>query len=60
MYSWKGEGKRIIVYAVDYGRQYNFNCTHPVELSTKETSGDDSGNADAIGKIVLFPFLHPP
>jgi len=60
MYSWKGDGKRIIVYVVDYDRQYNFNCTHPVELSSKETSGDESGNADAIGKMVLFSYLLPP
>ena len=58
MYSWKGESKRIIVYAVDYDRQYNFNCTHPIELSSRETSGADSDDADAIGKAVLFAPMH--
>lgn len=35
MASWSGASKRILVYPVDYGRQYNFVCTHPEDLSDK-------------------------
>lgn len=48
MFTWKGEGKRIVVYPVDFDKQYNFNCTHPEEMSRRETSGDENGNAEAI------------
>ena len=44
---WSGQNKRILVYPVDYDRQYNITCTHPQELSDKDTSGDD---AAAVGK----------
>lgn len=48
MFAWKSADKQIIVYPVDFDTQYNFNCTHPAELSSAETSGDDQGTADAI------------
>ena len=35
MASWSGGSKRILVYPVDYGRQYNLVCTHPEDLSDK-------------------------
>lgn len=48
MFTWKGPGKHIVVYPVDFDKQYNFNCAHPEEMSSHETSGDEKGNADAI------------
>ncbi|KAL8710431.1 MAG: hypothetical protein Q9220_005032 [cf. Caloplaca sp. 1 TL-2023] len=45
MLSWTGgteNSKRIIVYPVDFDRQFNINCTHPQELSDKEASGSDA------------------
>ncbi|KAL8828821.1 MAG: hypothetical protein Q9170_006435 [Blastenia crenularia] len=40
--SWSGHNRRILAYPVDYDRQFNITCTHPQELSDKETSGDDA------------------
>lgn len=34
MFSWKGNDKRILVYPVDYDRQFNVTCTYPSNLST--------------------------
>jgi hypothetical protein len=48
MFTFNGDQKRIIAYAVDYAQQLNFNCTHPVEMSSQQTSGGE--NADAIGE----------
>lgn len=31
--SWKAGDKRILLYPVDFGRQYNLVCTHPEDLS---------------------------
>lgn len=48
MFSFRGNDKAIIVYPVDYDRQFNFNCTHPEELSRAATEGGDI--AEAVGK----------
>ena len=48
MFTWAGHGKRILVYPVDYNKQFNVTCTHPEHLSDTETSNDDS--AAAIGR----------
>ena len=48
MVSWRGNNKAIIVYPVDYDRQFNFNCTHPEELSRAATEGGDI--AEAVSK----------
>ena len=42
MISWKGDDKRILVYPVDYDRQFNVTCTYPSKLSSKQTCNDDS------------------
>ncbi len=48
MVTWTGDKEKIIVYPVDYGKQYNITCTHPEYLSDRETSEDNS--AAAIGE----------
>ena len=50
--TWVGNRKRIICYAVDFGRQMNILCTHPQELS------DGAGGAQGIGgkqQFSLYP-----
>ena len=47
MVSWKGHGKRILVYPVDYDQQFNITCTYPSTLSNKQTS--DISSAAAVG-----------
>ncbi|KAL8818266.1 MAG: hypothetical protein Q9223_003066, partial [Gallowayella weberi] len=44
MLSWFGNNRRILVYPVDYDRQFNITCTHPQELSDQEAQGDESEN----------------
>ena len=51
MFTWNVHGKRILVYPVDYNKQFNVTCTHPEELSDKETASGDS--AAAIGKFLF-------
>ena len=41
MFAWRGQGKDILVYPVDYDKQFNVTCTHPEQLSDKEVSEDD-------------------
>ena len=48
MFAWRGQGKDILVYPVDYDKQFNVTCTHPEQLSDKEVSDDDS--AAAVGE----------
>lgn len=47
MLSWFGNNRRILVYPVDYGKQFNITCTHPQELSDQEATGND---AEAVGE----------
>lgn len=60
MFQWRGHDKRIIVYPVDYDKQYNVTCTHPQGLSDQVTSNEDS--ATAVGKIIISspdnPYAH--
>lgn len=42
--SWAGPGKRILVYPVDFGRQYNITCTHPEKLSDRDRKGDEEAD----------------
>ena len=51
MFSWVGNGKRILVYPVDYDRQFNVTCTHPEHLSDGETKDEDKD--EAIGKFLI-------
>ncbi|KAL8809325.1 MAG: hypothetical protein Q9200_003509, partial [Gallowayella weberi] len=44
MLSWFGNNRRILVYPVDYDRQFNITCTHPQELSDQEAQGDENEN----------------
>ncbi len=55
MFQWKGDKKRIIGYAVDHDNQYNINATHPVELSSRETSRGDNDGEQAVGELSLVP-----
>ncbi|KAL8776161.1 MAG: hypothetical protein Q9213_008373 [Squamulea squamosa] len=41
MLSWFGHDRRILVYPVDYDRQFNITCTHPQEFSDTEVTGND-------------------
>lgn len=54
MFQYKGGEKRIIGYAVDHGRQYNINATHPAKLSSRETSHGDNNSAEAVGESNVF------
>ena len=38
MFTWAGNGKRILVYPVDYDKQFNVTCTHPEELSDNKAT----------------------
>lgn len=60
MISWKGNNKRILVYPVDHDRQFNVTCTYPSNLSSRQTSNNNS--AAVIGmKIPAFsPHLNYP
>ena len=42
MIAWKGENKRILAYPVDYDQQFGVTCTYPSNISTKQTSNDNS------------------
>ena len=55
MFTWAGNDKRILVYPVDFDRQYNLTCTHPEGLSDKETLNDDI--ASKIGKWTAQQFF---
>ena len=57
MVSWKGHGKRILVYPVDYDQQFNITCTYPSTLSNKQTSNMNS--AAAVGMIGLAVNFFP-
>ncbi|KAL8693269.1 MAG: hypothetical protein Q9218_001870 [Villophora microphyllina] len=46
--SWGGDDRRILVYPVNYDKQFNITCTHPKEMSEKEGAG---GEAAAVGKL---------
>jgi 2-polyprenyl-6-methoxyphenol hydroxylase-like FAD-dependent oxidoreductase len=50
MFNWKGNDKRILVYPVDFDRQFNVTCTHPMELSDQEVQ--DEGSAAAVGELL--------
>lgn len=52
MFSWKGHDERILVYPVDFDKQYNVTCTHPQQLSDQATSNVNS--ATAVGKKLHF------
>lgn len=52
-FSWRGDNKRILVYPVDYDRQYNVTCTHPEALCDNEASNPDDGAA--VGILQAFP-----
>ena len=55
MFTWAGNGKRILVYPVDYDKQFKVTCTHPEELSdNKETLDNDDDDAAAIGKTLSY------
>ncbi len=51
--TWNGDEKRIIAYAVDDKRQYNFNATHPADISERETSDAANNGDDTVGKFIL-------
>ena len=55
MFTWTGQGsrKRIIVYPVDFDRQYNVVVTHPQELSDKEANGHNEEAAIGMYKPPL-------
>ena len=53
MISWKGNGKRILVYPVDYDRQFNVTCTYPSDLTKQQTSDGDT--AAVVGMKSLAP-----
>ena len=57
MFTWKGDEKRIIAYAVDGDRLFNFNATHAADMSKLETFSAECNGEDAVGKPVL---LLPP
>lgn len=48
--SWAGDEKRILVYPVDYAKQYNVTCSHPEKLSDQITRKDE---ATEVGKLYL-------
>lgn len=51
MMSWKGNDKRILLYPVDYDKQFNVVCTYPSELSNQQTSNNDS--AAVFGRYIV-------
>ena len=52
IYSWTaGQGRRVLAYPVDFGRQINIVCTHPEHMSDKETG--DGDEASQIGAYSL-------
>ena len=55
MVSWAGETntKRIIVYPVDFGKQFSVVCGHPEGLFDKETSQSDEDAAIGISYSAL-------
>ena len=60
MFSWKGDGKRIIVYPVDYDQQYSVTCTYPSTLSNLRKI--DGNTATAVGMYIraLYSFVSYP
>ena len=50
MFTWRGQGKRVLVYPVDYDKQFNVVCTHPEHLSDQEVPEENS--AAAIGETM--------
>lgn len=60
MISWKGNNKRILVYPVDYDRQFNVTCTYPSNLSSRQTSDNNSAAVIGIYLPELSPHLHYP
>jgi salicylate hydroxylase len=51
MYTWAGLGKRILVYPVDFDKQFNITCTHPEKESDKDAQGNGD---DAIGESSMY------
>ena len=53
----KGNDKQIVVYPVDYDQQFNVTCTYPSDLSSQQTSNNNS--AAVVGTVtrVLELFL---
>lgn len=54
MFSWKGNEKRILVYPVDYDRQFNITCAYPSSLADRQTP--EGKSATAIGMQILTPY----
>lgn len=52
MFAWFAPDKQFLVYPVDYGKLFNFTCTHPEALSDKHTIEDDS--VTAVGELQWF------
>ena len=55
MFAWTGKEKRILVYPVDYGKEFNVTCTHPAKMSDHENNPDD--DSDAVGKRSTIPVI---
>ena len=55
MISWKGNGKRILAYPVDYDRQFNVTCSYPSHLSNKQASDDKSAAVVGMYTPALAP-----
>lgn len=55
MFSWKGNDKRILVHPVDDDRQINVTCTYPSNLSTKQTSNNNSAAVVGMRTLKRFP-----
>lgn len=54
MFSCKGNEKRILVYPVDYDRQFNITCAYPCSLADRQTSKGKS--ATTISIQILKPY----
>ena len=49
MLTWASQDKQILLYPVDFDKQINVTCTHPVHLSDHDMRNED--NEAAIGMI---------
>lgn len=52
--TWAGNGKRILVYPVDYGKSYNITCTHLQKLSDGDTGEDEEADICELFKLVVL------
>ena len=58
MFTWGNNDKRILVYPVDYDRQFNITCTHPEELSDNKDKPEGDDEAATIGKNFIGRQTH--